>query len=39
MGTMCIRGKTLRPTLKGWKWDIWFSTERVRGEECYHGNN
>ena len=20
MGTMCIRGKTLCPTLKGWKW-------------------
>ena len=20
MGTMCIQGKTLSPTLKGWKW-------------------
>ena len=36
MGTVCIQGKGLEMAGNG---DIWFSTERDWGQECYHGNN
>ena len=39
VGTMCIRGKTLCPALKGWEWGYLVSTERDWGQECYHGKN
>ena len=39
MGTMCILSKTLRPTLKDCKGDIWFFTETDWSQECCHGNN
>ena len=31
MGTKCIRGKTLCPTFKGWKWGYLVSPQKETG--------